>query len=103
MPKTYVCMLAALCFATTTTDAHAQRRRIPQRQPRHESAITVNRGQVAIQPFAGYLVTQSYFNGPLNTSLGTSGAPLYGAAISLPLAPSASIVGTAGYSSGTLR
>ena len=73
------------------------------RRPRHESAITISRGSAAISPFAGYLITPAYVNGPLNTSLGTSGAPLYGASLSVPLAPSASIVGTLGYANGSLR
>jgi hypothetical protein len=102
MRYSIVCILAAATAASTiAAPASAQRRRAPTR--RSESAITINRGTASIQPFAGYLITPSFFNGPLNTTLGTSGAALYGVAASLPLAPNASIVGTAGYSSGSLR
>jgi hypothetical protein len=92
--------LAAVLLIAGYTPASAQRTRRP---PPRQSAITVSRGSAAIAPFVGYLITPAYFSGPLNTSIGTSGAPLYGAALSVPLAPTASIVGTAGYSSGSLR
>ncbi len=81
----------ALAFAGT---AEAQSR---------SSAISVNRGSFAIAPFAGYLVNQNFFDGPLNTSLGIQGSPVYGAQMSMPLAPGASIVGTVGYASGDLE
>lgn len=69
----------------------------------HSSAITVDRGSFAIVPFAGYLVSENFVEGPLNTSLGGTGAALYGVQAGLPLAPGASIVGTVGYSSGSLE
>jgi hypothetical protein len=104
MRHSLVCTLSLIAAVAAVSPASAQRRR-PQGQPRArtESAITINRGSIAIEPFAGYLITPSYFNGPINTTLGTSGAPMYGASLSLPLAPSASIIGTAAYSSGNLR
>jgi opacity protein-like surface antigen len=74
--------------------AHAQRR---------ESAIVLNRGLFAIAPFAGYLVGENFVEGPLNTNLGGVAAPMYGAQVSFPLAPSASIVGTLGYANGDLE
>jgi hypothetical protein len=92
-------LVAAVSAAVLGSPASAQRRR----PSTHESAITISRGSAAIAPFAGYLITPAYFDGPLGTSLGTSGAPMYGASLSVPLAPSASIVGTAAYSNGTLR
>lgn len=103
MRYSLVCTICVVSLAGTFTPASAQRRFPTRRPPSHESAIAMNRGNITIEPFAGYLVTPSYFNGPLNTTLGSSGAALYGAMLSLPLAPSASIVGTAGYSSGNLR
>ena len=68
-----------------------------------QSPISVNRGNFAVTPYAGYLVSQSFFDGPLNTSLGIQSSPMYGAQVSLPLAPTASIVGTLGYGSGDLE
>lgn len=70
---------------------------------RPSSAISVSRGSFAITPYAGYLVTQNFFEGPLNTTLGIQSSPVYGAQLSLPLAPTASIVGTIGYGSGDLE
>jgi hypothetical protein len=67
------------------------------------SAVPANRGSFGIAPFAGYLVSESLMDGPLNTSLGGVSAPLYGAQASLPLAAGASLVGTIGYASGDLE
>ena len=68
-----------------------------------QSPISVNRGNFAITPYAGYLVSQSFLEGPLNSTLGIQSAPVYGAQVSLPLAPAASIVGTIGYGAGDLE
>src|SRR5688572_15484291 len=68
-----------------------------------QSPISVNRGNFAIPPYAGYLVSQSFLEGPLNSTLGIQSAPVYGAQVSLPLAPAASIVGTIGYGAGDLE
>lgn len=67
------------------------------------SAITINRGSFAVVPYGGYLLTQSFLEGPVNTSLNFVSTPLYGLQASLPLAPSASLVGTVGYASGDLE
>ncbi|MGH7467356.1 MAG: hypothetical protein ACRENP_05155 [Longimicrobiales bacterium] len=72
-----------------------------QRGP--SSPIVITRGEFAISPFAGYLVSQSFIEGPLNTRVGSVNAPLFGAQASLPLAPNASLIGTIGYSSGDLE
>ncbi len=68
-----------------------------------QSPISVNRGNFAITPYAGYLVSQSFFTGPLNSALTIQSSPMFGAQVSLPLAPTASIVGTVGYGSGDLE
>ena len=68
-----------------------------------QSPISVNRGNFAVTPYAGYLVSQSFLEGPLNSTLGIQSAPVYGAQVSLPLAPAASIVGTIGYGAGDLE
>lgn len=68
-----------------------------------QSSITVNRGSFAVVPFAGYLISQNFVEGPLNSTLGNVNSAVYGVQASLPLAPSASLVGTIGYSSGDLK
>jgi hypothetical protein len=67
------------------------------------SSIMVTRGEFSVTPLGGYLVSQKFVEGPLNTSLGVVNAPLYGVQASLPLAPGASLVGTMGYASGDLE
>ncbi len=67
------------------------------------SSIMVTRGEFSVTPLGGYLVSQKFVEGPLNSSLGVVNAPLYGVQASLPLAPSASLVGTLGYASGDLE
>lgn len=74
---------------------------LAQRAPR-SSKISVNRGEFAIAPYAGYLVSQTYFEGPLSTELNVQSAPLFGVQASLPLAPGAFIVGSVAHSSGDL-
>ncbi len=83
---------SAIAVLTVSSAAHAQR---PRSTP-----ISVNRGSFAVAPFAGYLVNQSFFDGPLGTSLGIQGSTVYGVQLSMPLAPSAAIVGSVGYGSG---
>ncbi|HEX6560302.1 MAG TPA: hypothetical protein VF021_12590 [Longimicrobiales bacterium] len=72
-------------------------------QAQRTTDITINRGEFAVAPFGGYLVSQTFFEGPLNTKLGIQSAPLYGVQGSFPLAPGASIIGTVGYASGDLK
>jgi hypothetical protein len=67
------------------------------------SAIVVTRGDFSVSPYFGYMVGEQFVKGPLNTGLGAVAAPMYGVQASFPLAPSASLVGTIGYSSGDLE
>jgi hypothetical protein len=83
-------------LAMTAASAQAQR-------PTHANVITVDRGQFAIAPYAGYLLNQNFINGPLSTKLSVQSAALYGVQASLPLAPSASLVGGIGYANGDLK
>ena len=87
-------LLAGVAALAITGAAEAQVR---------SSAISVNRGSFAIAPYAGYLVSQNFFDGPLNTALSVQSSPVYGALISMPLAPTASLVGTIGYGNGDLE
>lgn len=67
------------------------------------SQVVVKRGEFAVAPFGGYLVSQSLFEGPINLGINMQGGPLYGVQGSLPLSPSASLIGSVGYSSGDLK
>jgi hypothetical protein len=80
-------------FALSVAGAAAQR----------SSDITMRRGEFAIVPYGGYLLTESFIDGPLETSLGAVSAPLFGVQASLPLAPGASLVGSVGYAAGDLE
>lgn len=48
-------------------------------------------------PYAGYMTFGDLVNGPLNTSLKSAAAPVYGVQANLPLSPSFSIVGNVAY------
>jgi hypothetical protein len=67
------------------------------------SPVTISRGAFAVVPYAGYLVSESFIDGPLDTSLGAVSAPMFGVQASLPLASFASLVGSVGYASGDLE
>jgi hypothetical protein len=86
-------LLASAVTALTITSAAAA-------QGPRSTPISVNRGLFAVAPHAGYLINQSFFDGPLNTTLGIQGSTLYGVQVSMPLAPTASLVGTLGYATG---
>lgn len=94
MMRSMVFTLSALALLGTTSAAHAQRR---------TSNVSISRGEFAVAPFGGYLLSQRFIDGPLGTSLDVASAPMYGMQLSLPLAPSASIVGTMAHSSGDLE
>lgn len=85
--------LTALVLGSTAAQA--------QRVPR-SSTIAVNRGDFAIAPYGGYLVSQTFFEGPIGTELNVQSAPLFGVQASLPLAPGASLVGSIAHASGDL-
>ncbi len=67
------------------------------------NTIVVKRGELALSPYAGYLITSKFANGPLGTSLGQANGAIYGVQGSLPLSPNASLVGGIAYSSADLR
>jgi len=90
----FASVFSALAFGAQTAQAQA---------PARSSAISVNRGLFAVSPYGGYLVSQTFFEGPLNTKLTVQSSPLYGLQASLPLAPSASLVGSFAYGSGDLN
>ncbi len=57
----------------------------------------------AITPYAGYLVTGQWHDGPLGTSIGTANTPMVGAQLAVPLVPGLSLTGNVGYASGDVR
>jgi hypothetical protein len=46
-----------------------------------------------ITPYAGWLITGNFLEGPLGVSLSTAGGPMYGVQASIPLAPGISLFG----------
>jgi hypothetical protein len=92
MSKRYLwAALGALALLPAT--AHAQ----------GASSVTLSRGVFAVAPYAGYLISESFIEGPLDATLGTVGAPVFGVQVGLPLASFASLVGSVGYASGDLE
>jgi opacity protein-like surface antigen len=60
-------------------------------------------GSLGITPYAGYIKFGNIANGPLGTSLRNAGAAVYGAELSLGLAPSLALVGNVAYSQPDLQ
>lgn len=56
-----------------------------------------------LTPFAGYLVTGNWYDGPIGTSLKNSNAPMAGVQGSVPLTNGIALVGNLAYASGDLR
>lgn len=52
---------------------------------------------LSISPYAGYMTFGDLVNGPLNTTLKSAAAPVYGLQLNLPLGSSLSIVGNVAY------
>ena len=88
-------VLAGLMGLAAAGSAEAQ-------APHRSSDISIARGSFAVTPFAGYLLSQRLVDGPLGSTLDLESAPVYGVQVSLPLAASASLVGTIAHSSSDL-
>jgi len=56
-----------------------------------------------LTPYAGYLITGNWYDGPVGTSISTTNAPTVGVQGSIPLARGLSLVGNLAYASGDLR
>jgi opacity protein-like surface antigen len=56
-----------------------------------------------LTPFAGYLITGNWYDGPVGTSLHTGNSPVFGVQGSIPLTRGVSLVGNLAYGSGNLR
>ena len=56
-----------------------------------------------LTPYAGYLITGNWYDGPIGTSLSTTNAPMVGGQASIPLTKGIALVGNVAYASGDLR
>ena len=56
-----------------------------------------------LTPYAGYLVTGKWFDGPLGTSVTTSNSPMIGVQGAVPLTRGISLTANVAYASGDLR
>ncbi len=56
-----------------------------------------------ITPYAGYLITGDWYDGPVGSNLSTTNAPMVGVQGSVPLTRGISLVGNLAYGSGDLR
>ncbi len=56
-----------------------------------------------LTPFAGYLVTGNWYDGPVGTSIAATNAPIIGAEGAIPFTKGVSLVGTLAFASGELR
>jgi hypothetical protein len=58
---------------------------------------------VGIAPYAGYMKFGSMWDGPYETRVGTSSAPVVGAQLNINVAPGISLLGNVGYASPNLE
>lgn len=56
-----------------------------------------------LTPFAGYLITGDWYDGPVGTSISATNAPTLGVQGGIPLTTGVSLVGNLAYASGDLR
>jgi hypothetical protein len=56
-----------------------------------------------LTPYAGYLITGNWYDGPVGTNLAATNAPMVGGQASIPLTRGISLVGNLAYASGKLR
>lgn len=57
----------------------------------------------SLTPYAGYLITGNWYDGPIGTSLSTTNAPMVGGQASIPLTKGIALVGNLAYAAGDLR
>lgn len=56
-----------------------------------------------LTPYAGYLITGNWYDGPVGTNLAATNAPMVGGQGSIPLTKGIALVGNLAYASGDLR
>jgi len=79
----------ALAFVVVALPASAQRSR--------GSRSGASGTSMAVSPYAGYITFGELADGPLNTTLKSKAAPIYGVQLNLPLGNTLSIVGNVAY------
>ena len=57
----------------------------------------------SITPFAGFVYTGNWYDGPYGTSLKNTNGPVFGVSASLPMMPGLSLAGSLAYQSGDLK
>jgi hypothetical protein len=57
----------------------------------------------SVTPYAGYLITGRYLDGPFGTNVATVNTPMVGAQLAIPLAGGLSLTGNVGYASADVR
>ena len=60
-------------------------------------------GSADVTPYAGWLITGNFLEGPLGVGLSTAGGPMYGVQASIPLAPGVSVFGNVASSKADLK
>jgi hypothetical protein len=60
-------------------------------------------GGASLTPYAGYLVTGNWYDGPIGTSISTSNSPMLGVQGTAPVAKGIALIGNLAYASGDLR
>ncbi len=56
-----------------------------------------------LTPYAGYLITGDWYDGPIGTNLATTNSPMVGVQGAIPLTRGVALVGNLAYASGDLR
>jgi hypothetical protein len=68
------------------------------------AAQQVTHAKVAsVSPYAGYMMFGKLFEGPIGTSISAANGPVYGAQLSLTMAPNIALYGNVGFSSSDLK
>jgi len=57
----------------------------------------------SVTPYAGYLITGRFLDGPLGTNVATANTPIVGAQLAIPLMSGLSLTGNVGYASADVR
>jgi hypothetical protein len=57
----------------------------------------------AITPYAGYLITGRWYDGPVGTNIAAANTPMVGAQMAVPIVRGLSLVGNVGYASSDVR
>jgi hypothetical protein len=68
------------------------------------AAQAPNSGTVLhVSPYAGYMISGNFLNGPLGTTLNNAPGMIYGTQVGLSLSPELSLIGNVGYSTSDMK